>query len=134
MRNMLQPTMGMKKLEVFDTNLKGRSKWKSVKMSCTKLAPELVFCSMQWPLVRKLLEDDAHQKALVIGHIYSWRISRREVLLPFNLMVAPRGIRSSLDHQGSCSRSANSEHPHDRNTPLSQHHRDWLWTHHTWTL
>ena len=34
-RNMLQPTMGMKKLEVFDTNLKGRSKWKSVKMSCT---------------------------------------------------------------------------------------------------
>ena len=34
---MLQPTIGMKKLDVLDTNLNGRSKWKSVKMSCRQI-------------------------------------------------------------------------------------------------
>lgn len=34
-KNMLQPTMGMKKLDVLDTNLKGRSRWNRVKMSCS---------------------------------------------------------------------------------------------------
>ena len=33
-KNMLQPTIGMKKLDVLETNLKGRSRWNRVKMSC----------------------------------------------------------------------------------------------------
>jgi hypothetical protein len=34
-RNMLHPMMGMKNMDVLDTNLKGRFKWNSVKMSCS---------------------------------------------------------------------------------------------------
>jgi len=33
--NMLHPMMGMKKMLVLEMNLKGRFKWKSVKMSCS---------------------------------------------------------------------------------------------------
>lgn len=31
---MLQPTIGMKKFDVFDTNLKGLSRWNKVNISC----------------------------------------------------------------------------------------------------
>ena len=33
-RNMLHPTMGMKKMLVLDTNLKLRLRWNRLKMSC----------------------------------------------------------------------------------------------------